>query len=321
MPSSPSAPMHTIVGQCPQGSANACIQIRQKSVQFSIGELAVPMKSAEPAAWRAIALTGGIIPTPGRVQRSVAARLLVVGGLAAASCLGRHADAWAQQAPFTIADPASSGRAFSLDTSVSHAPSSTIVPRLSGQEPPPAPALHDSLTGARTEEFGTAYSYANPLYSTSHTGTNGVGEQGGGGGGRSAVISFVVARFGGPRPPLPMIPGIDPSTAPPNVALIRYGMEADAASFPDTASADVIDLAMHSMGRARTTQIDITLRHPVYGAGRDALLRQVALALVHQGAHPAAILSDGRRVLPRGPAERGTPVPGHLFSLVLTGGS
>ncbi len=252
-------------------------------------------------------------------DRPLVPRLLVLGGLAAASCLCRQADAWAQQTPFTIADPASSGQAFSLDTSVSHAPSSTIVPRLSGQEPPP-PALHDSLTGARTEEFGTAYSYANPLYSTSHTGTNGVGEQGGGGGGRSAVVSFVVARFGGPRPKLPMIPGIDPSPTRPDVALIRYGMEADAASFPDIASADLIDLAMHSMGRARTTQIDITARHPVHGAARDALLRQVALALVHQGAHPAAILSDGRRVLPPGRDERGGAMPGHVFSLVLVDG-
>lgn len=246
---------------------------------------------------------------------------LILPALAAASCLCPHAGARAQQAPFTLADPALGGHAFSLDTSVSHAPPGTIVPRLSGQAPPPPPALHDSLTGARTEEFGTAYSYANPLYSTSHTGTNGVGQQGGGGGAQSAVISFVVARFGGPRPPLPMIPGIDPSTAPPDVALIRYGMAADAASFPDIASADVIDLAVHSMGRARTTQIDITLRKPIRGAARDALLRQVALALVHQGAHPAAILSNGRRVLPPGRAEQGGAMPGHVFSLVLANGS
>lgn len=225
------------------------------------------------------------------------------------------------QAPFTIADPAKDRHAFSFDSSVTHPSASTIVPRLVGPEEKHE-SLHDGLTGAKIEEFGTAYSYANPLYGTNHTGTNGVGLQGGGGAGLPTLFKFVVARFGAPPQELPLIPGIDRSTTPPHVALIRYAMEADHTSFPDTASANVIDLAIHSMGRARITQLDIAVGDArLDAAGRDALLRLVALALVHQGAHPAAILSGGRRVLPPGRVERGSPVPGHVFSLVLLDGS
>ncbi len=224
------------------------------------------------------------------------------------------------QAPFTIADPAPDSRVFSFDSSVTHSQVSPIVPRITGPEDRPE-TLHDSATGARTEEFGTAYSYANPLYSTSHSGTNGVGLQGGGGDAQAATISFVVARFGAPPDPLPKIAGVDLSATQPDVALIRYGVAADGASFPDVASAGIIDLAVHSMGRARITRIEITPATPVPDAARrTALLRLVALALVHQGVHPGAILSDGRRVLPAGAAERGRPIPGHVFSLVLLGG-
>ena len=195
------------------------------------------------------------------------------------------------------------------------------MPRLTG----PAPkheSLHDGLTGAKIEEFGTAYSYANPLYGTNHSDTNGVGSQGAGGGGTQAIISFVVARFGWPPVALPKIPGIDTSTMQPDVALIRYAVVADSASFPDPESARVIDLAMHNMGHAGITQIDIATPHALPDqAGRDAMLRLMALTLVRQGVHPAAILADGRRVLPRGRAERGTAVPGHVFSLVIMGAS
>ena len=223
----------------------------------------------------------------------------------------------AQQAPFTIADPALTSRVFNFDSSVTHSAVTPIVPRITEPEQKHE-SLHDSATGALIEPFGTAYSYANPLYSTSHSGTNGVGLQGGGGGAQSAVISFVVARFGAPPDPLPRIAGIDLSPTQPDVALIRYGVDADGLSFPNIASAGIIDLAVHSMGRARITQIEIMPAAPIPDeARRAALLRQVALALVHQGVHPAAILSDGRRVLPRGAVERGRPVPGHVFSLVL----
>jgi hypothetical protein len=224
----------------------------------------------------------------------------------------------AQQAPFTITAPAANSRSFSFDDSAAPPRATTIVPRLTG--PDRKPDLHDSATGARIEEFGSAYSYANPLYGTTHLGNDGVGLPSGGAGEQAATVSFVVARFGAPPPKLPPIAGVDPSPSRPDVALIRYAMHVDGAAFPDLGSADVIDLAMHDMGRARVTQLDIATATPTDPAARDALLRAVALALVHQGVHPAAILSDGRRVLPRGRAERGAPVPGHVFSLVLAGG-
>ncbi len=228
--------------------------------------------------------------------------------------LGAPATALAQRTPFSIADPATGRHAFDLESSVVHSRVNTILPRLVAPEQ--HESLHDSLTGAKIEEFGTAYSYANPLYGTNHLGNDGVGLHDSSG--RSAVVSFVVARFGGPPEALPLIPGIDPSPTQPDVALIRYAMQADRAAFPDVGSARVIDLAMHSMGRAGITQIDIaTAVPPREPAQREALLRMVALALVHQGAHPASILSEGRRVLPHGAAERGTAIPGHVFSLVL----
>ncbi len=244
--------------------------------------------------------------------------LLVLLGVAGGGAAVPDA-AQAQQAPFTIAAPAAGSRSFSFDSSAAPPHAATIVPRLTGPDRKPD-SLHDSATGARIEEFGSAYSYANPLYGTNHLGNDGVGLPSGGAGEQAATVSFVLARFGAPPPKLPPIAGIDLSTSRPDVALIRYAMHVDGAAFPDSGSADVIDLAMHDMGRARVTQLDIATATVPDPAARDALLRLVALALVHQGVHPAAILSDGRRVLPRGRAERGGAVPGHVVSLVLTAG-
>ena len=234
--------------------------------------------------------------------------------------LGMTDVAGAQQAPFTLATPAAGRGAFDLESSIVAPRTGTIVPRLTAPAEPP-PSLHDGATGARIEEFGSAYGYANPLYGTNHLGNDGVGLPGGGAGEVAATINIVVARFGGPPKPVPPIAGIDPSTTQPDVALVRYAVRADGTAFPDAAAAEVIDLAMHGMGRAGVTQLDITTRSVLDQAQCRVLLHLVALALVHQGVHPAAILSDGRRVLPPGRDERGAPVPGHVFSLVLAAGS
>ncbi len=219
--------------------------------------------------------------------------------------------------PFSLTAPASGAQALSLDDSVTSSSVQTIIPRLKTPEPPHE-VLHDPQTGSKTEEFGTAYSYANPLYGTNRVGTDGVGSTGGGGAGVPNVLSFVVARWGYPPKPLPKIAGLDTRPVPPDVPLIRYLMHADPGRFPDQDDARVMDLVLHGMGHARTTEIDIALPPlPADPGARADLLRRVALALVHEGVHPAAILFHGRRILPRGPKECGTPVPGHRISLLL----
>ncbi|WP_428377449.1 hypothetical protein [Lichenicoccus sp.] len=222
--------------------------------------------------------------------------------------------------PFTLTAPAPSAQALSLTDSVAASSVQTIIPRLTTPEPR-REVLHDPQTGSKTEEFGTAYSYANPLYGTNRVATDGVGGTGGGGAGVPNILSFVVARWGYPPKPLPRIAGLDTDPVPPDVPLIRYLMHAEIGRFPDQDDARVMDLVLHGMGRATTTQIDIM---PVQlasdAAARAQLLRRIALALVHAGVHPAAILSGGVRVLPPGRTERGSPVPGHRISLVLGGG-
>ena len=220
--------------------------------------------------------------------------------------------------PFTLTKPAPGAQALSLSDSVTASPIHTIIPRITAGEPP-REVLHDTQTGTRTEEFGTAYSYANPLYGTNHVGVDEVGgTQGGGGGGVPNILSFVVARWGYPPKPLPSIAGLDTRPVLPDVKLIRYLMRADPVRFPDQDAARVMDLALHSMGRAATTQIEIAPAPANLDPQAQAeLLRSVALALVHEGVHPAAILFHGTRILPRGIEERGTPVPGHRISLVL----
>ncbi len=222
--------------------------------------------------------------------------------------------------PYTLATPAPSAQSLSLTDSVAASSVQTIIPRLTSPEPPHE-VLRDPQTGSKTQEFGTAYSYANPLYGTSRVATDGVGGTGGGGAGVPNILSFVVARWGYPPKPLPRIAGLDTDPAPPDVPMIRYLMRADPGRFPDQDAAGVMDLVLHSMGRARTTELDIVLPpFPADQAARTDLLRRVALALVHDGVHPAAILFQGKRILPQGHAERGTPVPGHRISLVLAAG-
>ena len=246
--------------------------------------------------------------------------------------------------PFTLTTPAPSAQSFSLTDSVSASAVQTIIPRLTTPEPPHE-VLHDTQTGTKTAEFGIAYSYANPLYGTNRVGVDEVGgNSGGGGAGVPNILSFVVARWGYPPKPLPRIAGLDTRPVLPDVPMIRYLMHADSGRFPDQDAARVMDLVLHGMGRARTTEIDIALPPASQSPGEQSpgeqspgelaaggqaaggqaagadLLRRVALALVHEGVHPAAILFQGMRVLPRGPEERGSPVPGHRISLVLAAG-
>lgn len=236
--------------------------------------------------------------------------------------------------PFTLTTPAPSAQSFSLTDSVSASSVQTIIPRLTTPEPPHE-VLHDTQTGTKTEEFGIAYSYANPLYGTNRVGVDEVGgNSGGGGAGVPNILSFVVARWGYPPKPLPRIAGLDTRPVLPDVPMIRYLMHADSGRFPDQDAARVMDLVLHGMGRARTTEIDIALPPAFQSPGKQSLgalaaggqavgadlLRRVALALVHEGVHPAAILFQGMRVLPRGPEERGSPVPGHRINLVLAAG-
>ena len=210
-----------------------------------------------------------------------------------------------QQAPFTIGAPAASSRAFSLESGVVHARANPIASGMDGSAQAPR-SLLDSVTGTKIEEFGLAYNYANPLHGTVRHYGDGVGPPGGGP--VQVTASFVVARFGSPPRRLPPIRDAGLSSYS---ALTRYAIVADAGTFPDAASARILDAVAGNLSRTGITEIDITMPH---ADPRRDLLRLVALDLVGHGVHPAAILDDRAPVLPGGGADR-APLPDHLVRL------
>ncbi len=130
--------------------------------------------------------------------------------------------------------------------------------------PKPDNSLHDANTGADTSAFGTAYSYANPLYGTqSNSGINGAVSKSAGlpqmGGG------FVVFEWGYPRPPMPKVAGEDLTQAPPPVPRIAFAVQADDAPALDGRARWIIARAVQAYGRAGLTEI--TIERPAHAPG------------------------------------------------------
>jgi hypothetical protein len=165
--------------------------------------------------------------------------------------------------------------------------------------PKPDTSQHDANTGADTTAFGTAYSYANPLYgTTSNSGIAGAVS-------KSAALpqmggGLVLFEWGYPRPPMPKVAGEDLTEAPPPIPRIDFALQADDQPVLDAKSRWIISRAVQAYGRAGL--VEITIERPSNAPTCCARYPDLVRAdLVASGLGP-----DQRHLL-----------PGHRIRLVL----
>ncbi len=216
-------------------------------------------------------------------------------GAKAGGTLGRSAAitlAVPQTYDLRQAAPASPGAASAQRLRDAPLPDPSTVPK-------PDNSLHDSNTGADTTAFGTAYSYANPLYGTqSGSGIAGAVSKSAGlpqmGGG------LVLFEWGYPPPPMPKVAGEDLTQAPPPVSRINFAVQADDQPVLDGRARWIIARAVQAYGRAGLTEI--TIERPAHAPGCCARYPDLVRAeLVRSGLGP-----DLHHLL-----------PGHRIRLVL----
>ncbi len=244
------------------------------------------------------------------MPRRPALSLLVLVGLVAAPA------AHGQQAsdPSPPTQPRKSSNAITLSVpqsydfsqSVSSSPSADQAQRLRNAPLPdpnavkkPSDSLHDPNTGADTTPFGSAYSYANPLY-----GPQGPGSVQNAASKSAATpapqgLQFTVFQWGYPRPPMPKVAGEDLTAAPPPVPVIDFAVQADDSTVLDAKASATIGRAVQAYGRAALTRI--TIERPAHRPECCARYPDlVRAALIGSGLSPDHLL------------------PGHQVRVVMT---
>ncbi|MCQ8278241.1 hypothetical protein NFI95_07240 [Acetobacteraceae bacterium KSS8] len=228
--------------------------------------------------------------------------LLVLAGLAAcpvarAQSLGEDAPAKARTGKSPSAITLSVPQSYDFSQSVSASPGADQARRLRNAPLPdpatvkkPSDTLRDPNTGADTTAFGSAYSYANPLYGPQGPGSVQNAASKSAGTPAPQGLQFTVFQWGYPRPPMPKVPGEDLTAAPPPVPVIDFAVQADDGAALDARASATIGRAVQAYGRAALTRI--TIERPAHAP--DCCKRYpdlVRAALIGNGLSPDHLLS------------------------------